>query len=73
MNNKFVYDNMEVVKTGRIAVKDKAPKSNRSDRTPTKQDDTLYEIQPADPEDGSWKKWVRNIDLFKIIEQNEVN
>ena len=73
MEEKYVFDNMEVVKTGRKAIKDKPTKANRSDRTPTKQDDVLYEITPADKENGSWKKWVRNIDLYRILEQKEVN
>ena len=68
----YIYDNTEVIKTGRIAVKQAKVKSRRSDRSPGK-GDTLYEIKPADSEEGSWTRWVRQADLYEIIEQKEDN
>lgn len=72
MSDTYIYDNMEVVKTGRKAAKSVPPKKKRSERTPTNQD-ILFEITPADPDDGTWKRWVRQSDLYEIIEQKEVN
>ena len=72
MSERFVYDNQEVKKTGRRAVKNSQPKARRSDRTPSNQD-MLFEITPANSEDGTWKRWVRQTDLYEIIEQQEVN
>lgn len=56
MTKKYVYQNAEVILTGRIAEK-KLRKST----------DTLYEITPLDKETGSWKKWVRLNDLHEIV------
>ena len=53
---KYVYQNIEVILTGRIAEK-KLRKSVS----------TLYEITPLDKETGSWKKWVRITDLHEIV------
>lgn len=55
---KFVYDGIEVTKTGRRAVK--IIERPRGD--PMKF--YLYEITPA--EDQSWKKWVDDKELYKI-------
>lgn len=63
----YIYDNTEVVKTGRKAIKEKEQKQKRSVRTPPSQD-ILFEITPADQENGSWKKWVRQVDLYEIID-----
>lgn len=62
----YIYDNTEVVKTGRKAVKSKDTNNKRSARTPPSQD-ILFEIKPADPDNGSWKKWVRQADLYEIV------
>ncbi len=52
----YVYDNIEVVMTGRTATK-----SLRSGRV-----ETLYEISPKLTVVGSWKKWVRIEDLYEV-------
>ncbi len=68
MSETYIYDNTEVVKTGRKAQKAKEQKQKRSARTPS-HTDILFEITPADSENGSWKKWVRQEDLYTIIEE----
>lgn len=54
--NVFVYEDVAVVLTGRTA-----GRSLRSQKI-----DTLLEITPQDQEQGSWKKWVREVELFTI-------
>jgi hypothetical protein len=58
----YVYTNTEVKLTGRTA--NKEMKSARKGKEPTVH--VLHEITPADPENGSWKKWVRLGELFEI-------
>lgn len=53
----YVYDGVEVKKTGREAVK-----SIRSI------EDRLVEVEPINKDIG-WKKWVRPTDLYEIISQ----
>lgn len=55
-NQTFVYEQAEVTKTGRTAVL----KRN------TGKLDTLFEITPVDQMVGSWKKWVRDMELFEV-------
>lgn len=57
MSTKYVYKDIEVVLTNRTAVKQLRTKK-----------DVLYEIKPADPDQGNWRKWVRKTDLHEIIE-----
>jgi len=71
MNEIYIYDNTEVVKTGRKAEKQAEVKPKRSERTP-QTNDVLFEITPADQETGSWKKWVRQSDLYIISETPEI-
>lgn len=52
----YVYDNVEVRKTGRIA--QKQLKSGTMDQ--------LVEITPVDTVVGVWKKWVREAELFEV-------
>lgn len=52
----YVYDSVEVIKTNRTA--SKQLKSGSKDQ--------LIEITPAHSTTGSWKKWVRVIDLYEI-------
>lgn len=56
----YVYDNAEVKKTGRTA--SKTLKSGAKDH--------LVEVTPVDPMVGSWKKWVREIELFEVSQDN---
>lgn len=53
---RYVYDNVEVVKTGRTA-----KKALRSGKV-----DELVEITPVESMDGTWKKWVRDVELFEV-------
>lgn len=55
-NPSFVYNETEVIKTGRTAVQ-----KLRSGRV-----DTLFEITPKDQSVGQWKKWVHEHQLFII-------
>ena len=63
---KYVLGDVEVVLTGRTAIREIGTVGKRvGSRT-----DTLYEIKPADREDGSWKKWIRLPDLYEITDEN---
>lgn len=60
MNNKqqtYVLDGEEVVLTGRIARRETTRVASAE----------LVEVQPADKDNGSWKKWVPMNSLFKVI------
>jgi len=60
MEKTFVYNNTEVILTGRVAQRQMSRKLS-----------TLHEIRPADSQNGSWKKWVKLTDLHEIIQQTE--
>lgn len=55
----YVHEGKEVVLTGR-----KAQKKLRSGKS-----DEVVEIKPANPEDGSFTKWVRMGELFEIVKE----
>lgn len=55
----FVYENQEIVLTGRSAVKRVNSREFK-----------LLEITPLDKDIG-WKKWVRREDLYEISEPDE--
>ena len=57
-NTSYVYDNIEVQKTGRTATKEL--KSGKTDK--------LFEVTPINSMNGQWKKWVRDEELFTITE-----
>lgn len=52
----YVLDNVEVKKTGRTA-----SKKLRSGKV-----DELFEVTPVDEKIGTWKKWVRDAELFEV-------
>jgi len=54
----YVYNETEVVKTGRVAKKQLR-----------KRVDEKFEVTPKDKENGSWKKWVHETDLYEIIDE----
>lgn len=56
----YVYDNVEVQLTGR-----KAKKTLKSGTV-----DVLHEISPRSSMAGSWKKWVKIIELFEIDDED---
>jgi len=55
----WLFDNIEVVLTGR-----KANRKLKNDKV-----DERIEIQPAAEEEGTWKKWVRQSDLYEIEQE----
>jgi hypothetical protein len=59
----YVYDNEEVKLTGRTAIREFQQVPNKP-----KVKQELVEITPADPDNGSWKKWVQRGVLFEVIE-----
>lgn len=59
-NDTYVYDGVEVKKTGRTAER----KINAMSGAPAVHH-TIYEIQPVDP-DLDWKKWVDPKLLYKV-------
>ena len=61
--NNYVYDNVEVLLTGRVAIK-------QIKMTNKIVEDRLIEIKPADPEGPTWKKWVRSNELYQIQENS---
>lgn len=64
----YVYDGNEVIKTGRTAIRNET--RNTSRRT-ARRVDVLHEIQPANIEDGSWKRWVKKEDLYLIVDEDK--
>ncbi len=60
MDKIYVHDGREVVLTGKSA-----EKKLRSGKT-----DTVVQIKAANPEDGSFTKWVRMNELFEIVDGN---
>lgn len=65
MDNRstYVYDSVEVIKTSRTASKNLSSGKK----------DSLIEITPAASTTGTWKKWVREIDLYEIDPIIELN
>lgn len=59
LNRTFVYENIEVRLTGRMAQKAGLP-----GKAPI----TLVEVTPVNEYDGVWKKWPMKTALFDIIE-----
>lgn len=63
----YVYDGIEVVLTGRRAVK---PQTNSMSRLKQASEIALVEIEPKNSDsDGSWKRWVSFSDLYTIVEE----
>lgn len=71
----FVYQEWEVKMTGRTA--ERQTNTARTTRRPgaqvRTQQETLVEITPVNIEDGSWKKWVKPSDLYKVTTNNDNN
>lgn len=61
----YVLDGVEVRLTSRQAIKKGSVRTARGnvDRV-----SVLVEVQPSDPEQGSWKKWVKREDLYEIFD-----
>lgn len=66
----YVWNGSEVQLTGRTARKEGKAPSGRTGRA-RQRIDILYEIEPTDKEDGSWKKWVRMNELYEIVDEPE--
>jgi hypothetical protein len=67
MKSTYIYNNTEVKCTGRVAVKTKV---ERKDGKRVNSELKLYEVTPADPEQGSWVNWVALEDLYIIMEDD---
>lgn len=61
----YVYNGVEVCKTGRIAKRNAAQTGSRD----TRGMEFLYEIKPHNQQDGSWVLWVKREELFEIFDQ----
>lgn len=59
LEKKYIYNELEVVLTGRTAIKRVGLRGRQ---------DILYEIEPLNKEDGSFKKWIRMGELYEITE-----
>lgn len=53
----YVFENTEVIKTGR--------RSQR--KLSSGKMDELVEVTPADPINGMWKKWVQPNQLYTVV------
>lgn len=67
-NKTYVYNGTEVTKTGRVARRQL--RGSARNRTSV---DVLYEIKPFHHTNGTWTDWVRDSDLYEIIEHKENN
>ncbi len=54
----YVYEQVEVKKTGRTA----------SQKLRSGKVDIIYEITPVDSMNGSWRKWVREDQMFQVTQ-----
>lgn len=66
MNQTYIYDSVEVRKTGRTATKQKEARISKVTKT-----DILYEIEPLDTNMYQWKKWVKEDELYTIRDNND--
>jgi hypothetical protein len=57
----FVFEGVEVVKTGREAIREVKTVTGQASRKMT-----LVEIKPLDPDAPEWKKWVDPAHLFVV-------
>jgi len=64
---QYIYGEIEVEMTGRIAKKAINVNNRRATNTSIS---IVHEIQPIDKENGSWKKWVKLEELYKIEQYN---
>lgn len=55
----YLLEDTEIILTGR-----KAQRTLRNNKI-----DERFEVRPAETINGSWKKWVRMSDLYKIEEE----
>ena len=67
MSDLYVYENIEVVLTGRTAERELPSKTTRRGGKTEPRIDELVEIKPKDKADGSFAKFVRMTDLYKIL------
>jgi hypothetical protein len=57
IRQSYVHDGTEVVKTFKKA--ERKLKSGKIDQ--------VVEITPKEPQQGTWKKWVREDELFEVL------
>jgi hypothetical protein len=63
----YVYDGVEVRKTGRKANKQVKLPSNRNMVDPSVKLFQLVEISPVDTSGFQWTKWVKESELYVIV------
>jgi len=69
---QYVFEGLEVKKTGRIAQKEIPTKlKKRRGGNASPRIDILYEVTPVDNETGSWMKWVKDEDLYEIVDEDK--
>lgn len=66
----YIYDDTEVKLTGREATKHSGPGVARR-TAPRGHLDIKVEITPKDNSTGTWKKWVKQEDLYTITENDD--
>lgn len=59
LSKTYLFNNVEVKLTGRFTRKTKA-------RGGATRDVLIYEVQPVDEFDGTWKKWANEEELLEI-------
>lgn len=65
MTQLYVYNEILVTKTGRTATKTVQKQTLKSEIS---KESIIIEVQPVDIEDGTWKRWVAEKDLFVVSE-----
>lgn len=68
----YVYRGTEVILTGRKASRQGQNQPTRRNAGATSEE-VLFEIVPADPENGTWSSWVKKEELYIIISDNREN
>jgi len=71
MSDLYVYENIEVVLTGRTAERALPSKKTRRSGAVEARVDELVEIKPKNKADGSFARFVRMTDLYKIASGEE--
>lgn len=60
---EYVFNGVLVVPTGRVAFKDTTRQTLRASQTIKEK---IIEVVPVDIEEGTWKRWVAESELFVV-------